>query len=305
MTPSLRLGVFVLRKKTDKKNKKENRTKNQERKRDNTMKKSTYFIKEEMVKTDASLAKFFFFGAGIVLLLTGIIFVYSRFIRTEPLTFYKDIENCKVVTDVKITHTRSRGRTKTHRHYYVYVYTPDGTDDVRMQVSRSYYNEMSKYIGVKNVKLSFFKTKSGKLFPSYTLGCSASKAGHQYVECYPSMLYDTLLIVLACIGGALLVVGAAAFRSFRKKSGELAAETAVSSIEDDIPVDNTFMKEFDEAIERDPYKYTRSRRSIHDYNPAQEEKPKEKRISYSERDELLREFDKLTADGKYNYKMHD
>lgn len=300
----MRLGVFVLRKNTDKKNKKENRPEYQERKRDNTMKKSTYFIKEEMVKTDASLAKFFFFGAGIVLLLTGIIFVYSRFIRTEPLTFYKDIENCKVVTDVKITHTRSRGRTKTHRHYYVYVYTPDGTDDVRMQVSRSYYNEMSKYIGVKNVKLSFFKTKSGALFPSYTFGASASKAGHQYIECYPSSMLNILCIILACAGAGGISVGLLALRTYRRKNGELNAQAA-GGIVDDIPVDNTFMKEFDEALERDPYKYTRSRRSIHDYKPAQEEKPKEKRISYSERDELLREFDKLTADGKYNYKMHD
>lgn len=268
------------------------------------MKKSTYFIRQEMAKTDASLARFFLFGGGIILLIAGIVYAYGRFIRTEPLTFYKNIEDCRVVTDYKTTRTRSRGRTKTHRHYYVYVYTPDGTDDVTMKVSRNYYNEMSKLAVKQNVKLSFFKTKSGALFPSYTFGASASKAGHQYIECYPSSMLNILCIILACAGAGGISVGLLALRTYRRKNGELNAQAA-GGIVDDIPVDNTFMKEFDEAIERDPYKYTRSRRSIHDYKPAQEEKPKEKRISYSERDELLREFDKLTADGKYNYKMHD
>ena len=303
MTPSLRLGVFVLRKVIRQNVKEQNRPKGQERIRDKKMKKSTYFIRQEMAKTDASLARFFLFGGGIILLIAGIVYAYGRFIRTEPLTFYKNIEDCRVVTDYKTTRTRSRGRTKTRRHYYVYVHTPDGEDDVTMKVSRSYYNEMSKLAVKQSVKLSFFKTKSGNLFPSYTLGASASKAGHQYVECYPSAITNILLIVLGCAGVGSVSVGLMALRSFRRKSSELDVQAA-GGIEDDISVNNEFMKEFDEALERDPYKYTRSRRSSHELKSAQEEKPKENRISARERDELLRQFDELTADGRYNYKSH-
>jgi hypothetical protein len=173
-----------------------------------------------------------------------------------------------------------------------------------MKVSRSYYNEMSKLAVKKSVKLSFFKTKSGALFPSYTFGASASKAGHQYVECYPSSMLNILCIILACAGAGGISVGLLALRTYRRKSGELNAQAA-GGIVDDIPVDNTFMKEFDEAIERDPYKYTRSRRSVHELDYLKEEQPKEKRISAAERRELLRQFDELTADGKYNYKSHD
>lgn len=304
MTPSLRLGVFVLRKVIRQNVKEQNRPKGQERIRDKKMKKSTYFIRQEMAKTDASLARFFLFGGGIILLIAGIVYAYGRFIRTEPLTFYKNIEDCRVVTDYKTTRTRSRGRTKTRRHYYVYVYTPDDADNVSMKVSRSYYNEMSKLAVKKSVKLSFFKTKSGALFPSYTFGASASKAGHQYVECYPSSMLNILCIILACAGAGGISVGLLALRTYRRKSGELNAQAA-GGIVDDIPVDNTFMKEFDEAIERDPYKYTRSRRSVHELDYLKEEQPKEKRISAAERRELLRQFDELTADGKYNYKSHD
>ena len=264
------------------------------------MREKTYKIRKDIVNSDASLAKFFLFGAGIVLILTGLIFVYSRFVRTEPMTFYKDIDDCRVVTEVKTTRSRSNGKSKTYKHYYVYVYTPDGTDDVRMKVSRSYYSEMSKYMGVKNTKLSFFKTKGGSLFPSYTYGCSESKAGHQYVECYPSVFLETLLIIMAAIGGVMLVVGLSALCSFIKKNRELVSETEVSGIEYDDNNDE-FMKEFDEAMQRDPYRRTRSPSSSRGNKPSQDEV----RISAEEREEFLRQFDELTADGRYKYKTHD
>ena len=236
------------------------------------MKKITYSIRKDMINTDASLAKFFLFGGGIVLLLTGIVFIYSRFIQSEPLTFYKNIDDCKVTVDYKTTHTRYRGKTKTHRDYYVYVKTPDGADNVSMKVSKSYYNEMSKFVGLKNVTLSFFKTESGKLFPSYTPGASAGKAGHQYVECYPSAAMNIILIIM---GGAGVVF---------------------VSVSNDM-----LMQEFDKAMENDPYKLSRSPSSSR--QTAQQQA--EKRVSASQRDELLRQFDELTADGKYKYKTHD
>ncbi len=265
------------------------------------MKKITYSIRKDMIKTDASLAKFFLFGGGIVLLLTGIVFIYSRFIQSEPLTFYKNIDDCKVTVDYKTTHTRYRGKTKTHRDYYVYVKTPDGADNVSMKVSKSYYNEMSKFVGLKNVTLSFFKTESGKLFPSYTPGASAGKAGHQYVECYPSAAMNIILIIMGGAGVVFVSVGLAALRTYRRKNYELHNEVAASGIEQGQVSNDMLMQEFDKAMENDPYKLSRSPSSSR--QTAQQQA--EKRVSASQRDELLRQFDELTADGKYKYKTHD
>lgn len=272
------------------------------------MRKTTYNIRKDMIKTDASTAKFFFILAGIVLLIAGALYAYHNFIRTEPLTYYKDIADCKVTVDYKTTYTRSRGRRKSHRNYYVYVTTPEGEPNVKMKSSRSYYNKMLKFAGRSGVTLSFFQTKSGDIFPAYTRGNSATKAGHQYVECFPPAIVNTSALILAGGGVVLMSVGILALRSYRKKSRELAIETAVSGVEydyDDRSVNDVFMKEFDEALERDPNKYTRSHRSIHDNEPAKEEKPAQNKMTAKERIELMREFDKLTADGKYNYKMHD
>ena len=262
------------------------------------MRKKTYDIQQDLVKTHFSFAKFFFVIAGAILLFSGFAYLYVNFVRTEPLEFYKDIENCTVVTDYEIS--RSYGSSdRTYTTYYVYVYTPEGEKNVKMSVSRSYYDNMSAYNQRTGVKLSFFKTKKGSLFPAYSFGCSEKTAGHQYVECYPPTVLNTIIAVAACVGGACLIVGLFAWRTARNRDEELAVEVAQTGIEESH--EDEFLKEFDEAMQRDPRRLTRSPASSRG-NVADKGG---KRISASERDELLKEFDKLTADGKYKYKMHE
>ena len=149
------------------------------------MKNRTSFITNETVKMHTSFAKTFFIIAGAALLFSLTVYVYYNFIRTESLRFYKDIDNCSVSLRTETHRTRSGKRSKTRTSYYVYVTTPEGEQDLKMNVSRSYYDAMSLYNGKKDITLSFFKTKSGALFPSTIAGCSEKEAGRQYVKCYP------------------------------------------------------------------------------------------------------------------------
>ena len=254
----------------------------------------------ETVKMHTSFAKTFFIIAGAALLFSLTVYVYYNFIRTESLKFYKDMDNCSVSLRTDTHRTRSGKRSKTRTSYYVYVTTPEGEQDLKMNVSRSYYDAMSLYNGKKDITLSFFKTKSGELFPSTIAGCSEKEAGRQYVKCYPPNMLNTVMLVIACIGGAFIGAGLLAMRTAKNYSGAAAVQK---------PADNTvseehndeFMREFNEAMERDPFKRTRSPYSVRGNGVS----GKEEKISWRERDKLMKEFDELTADGKYNYKSHN
>ena len=265
--------------------------------RTKVMRENTYKLKKDLVKTHFSLAKFFFSLAGILVLISGIVFVYSNYIRTEPLEFYKEIENCSVFTHSE-TIRSSRRSMGSYTIYHVYVHTPEGEKDLNMTVSRSYYTKMSAYDRVGNLKLSFFRTKKGSLFPSYSFGASEREAGHQYIECYPPTVLNTVLAITACLGGACLMVGLFAWRTARRRNEELSAEVAQTGVEESN--DEELLREFDEAMQRDPFRRTRSPASVRG-NAVSEQ---EEQISWQEREELLNEFDKLTAGGKYNYKSH-
>ena len=267
--------------------------------RTKVMRENTYNIKKDTIRTHFSLAKFFFVLAGALILIGGCLFAYYRFIRSEPLDFYKDIENCRVVTYSETSTSRSySGGSRTRTDYYVNVYTPDGERDIKLAVSKEYYYKMSLYDKRNNVKLSFFKTKKGGLFPTYTLGVSEREAGRQYMECYPPTVVYTVSAIIACIGGVFLIVGLLALRTARQHNDELTAEVAQTGVEKN--EDDVFMREFDEAMQRDNFRRTRSPRSLRGNVAAEPEE----QISPQQREELLDEFYKLTASGKYNYKSH-
>ena len=267
--------------------------------RTKVMRENTYNIKKDTIRTHFSLAKFFFVLAGTLILIGGCLYVYNKFIRSEPLDFYKDIENCRVVTysETSTSHTYSGG-SRTRTDYYVNVYTPDGERDVKLAVSKDYYIKMSLYDKRDNVKLSFFKTKKGSLFPTYTPGVSEREAGRQYMECYPPTVVYTVSAIIACIGGVFLIVGLLALRTARQHNDELTAEVAQTGVEKS--EDDVFLREFDEAMQRDNFRRTRSPRSLRGNVAAEPEE----QISPQQREEFLDEFYKLTASGKYNYKSH-
>ena len=180
------------------------------------MKNRTSFITNETVKMHTSFAKTFFIIAGAALLFSLTVYVYYNFIRTESLKFYKDMDNCSVSLRTETHRTRSGRRSKTRTSYYVYVTTPEGEQNLKMNVSRSYYDAMSLYNGKKDITLSFFKTKSGELFPSTIAGCSEKEAGRQYVKCYPPNMLNTVMLVIACIGAAFIGAGLLAMRTAKK-----------------------------------------------------------------------------------------
>ena len=265
------------------------------------MRRVSYNIKKDLVKTHFSLAKFFFITGGIVLLSCALLFIYFNYIHSESLEFYKEIEGCRVKTEFTVTRKRSffthgdSWKTK----YYVYVYTPEGEKNIGMVVSESYYKKMLGFDRAEiGVPLSVFKTSDGSLFPAYTKDCSVREAERQYAECYPPKGLNFFLKIAAWVGGACFGVGMLALRSAKRRDRELADEVAQTGVEESQEV--KLLQEFNEAIERDPLRRTRY---LEDKSGKSGES--QKRLTAGERDELLKEFDKLTTDGKYKYKMHE
>ena len=257
-------------------------------------------MKNEASKINVSIAKSLFVLSGVILVVALIVFIYFNFVKKEPLSFYRNIDNCSVVTEKKTSFRSYRSRRKLFSRtvYYVHVKNYDESIYLDMIVGSAYYDAMSRFNGRSDVTLSFFKTKRDKLFPAYSITSSSDNASVQYRECYPPALLNSVLFYVGSAGIAILIMGLSAFVISQKYKDSQPVDP-FKNVE--YPVKNSFDPESDEAAAKDPYLYA----GRHNNNASQKKQNSDTKLSASERDELLKQFDKLTSDGKYKYKTHD
>ena len=234
-----------------------------------------------------SLGKFFFTVGAVIMAITIGGFLGWLFFGYEDMTYVENVHNCSVTTQVKTRYVRRHRRTRRVRTYYVTVEQPDEGIDITLRgVSADYYKPFKSYEGRDDVTISFFKDEAGNLFPAYHINCTEKEAAKEYRQAQNNKLPRTLLGLGCLIGTSIISAGLNALRVAKR----YANAPPVGQVS---PQVRTLVSEFDQEVSR------RDDRAAGSESQGKEEKP----LTAEEKAELLREFDQLTADGKYKDKM--
>lgn len=150
----------------------------------------------EIVKLNSSFARSFIsFGIAVAILTAGL-FVYKHFTGYSEVETVGDYKNCSVSVhkDVRYTHVRKQASRKKVT-YYVTIQCPEMDYEQTFQCKRSYYEGFSDYNGRSDVRLKFFISDDGIVFPAYHFSADEREAEIEYRKIDPPYGWNILYLI--------------------------------------------------------------------------------------------------------------
>lgn len=201
----------------------------------------------ESIKMNASFARSFLsFGIAVAILTAGL-FIFKYFTGYSEIEAIGDYKNCSVSVRKETEYTRSRRHHRKRVIYYVTIQCPELDYDQTFQCKRSYYEGFSEYNGRNDVRLKFFKSDEGIVFPTYHFSADEREAELEYRKIYPPYGWNILYMIGSGLAFVTILMGLNAKRT--------AAINAANPVKTAPPTkeQNEMAAEIDRLLAQDKY----------------------------------------------------